>query len=668
MVKKNIRIGIDTGGTFTDFILFANGTLHIKKIPSTPKDPSKAILQGLSSYLKDRPSLQIVHGTTVATNSLLQRTGKPIALLTTKGFEDVLFIGRQTRNQLYSLKGETKVPLLPSSHCIGLSERTSASGQVIKKISCEQIRKAVNTVKKCRAKAVAISFINSYANTENERAVHRAFENQGIHVSRSSQILPEYREFERTVVATVNAYLMPVISQYLDNLERKLNKVSLRIMQSNEGHISPETAKKEPIRTALSGPAGGVVAAYDLGKRTGYHQIVTFDMGGTSSDVSLIDGQIQRTHENKIGEFPIRLPIIDINTVGAGGGSIAYLDKGGSLRVGPQSAGADPGPACYGKGSHPTVTDANLVLGRLSAEHFLGGQMDIYPERSQEAVKKMGQRMHKSIWETAAGIIKVANANMSKAIRVISIERGIDVRQFVLFSFGGAGGMHAAEIASMLQIPTVLVPKNAGVFSSLGLLQADSIKDYSMTLLRTTDSSSIDSVLDQKFGELENKAQSEMNNEGFSLENMALEKYLDLRYYGQSFEITVPYRKNSDHLNEFHKIHERIYSYSHPDRLVEIVNIRLKAMGITQKVQLKKISKAGSSPDKARLTKQNIYYKGKQEQAVIYDRSFLKPGNRIFGPALVVDTESTTFIPSDFRSEIDPYLNIVLSGKEETRV
>jgi N-methylhydantoinase A/oxoprolinase/acetone carboxylase beta subunit len=663
-VRNNIRIGVDTGGTFTDFVIYSEGKIHIKKIPSTPEDPSDAIIKGLLNYLDKENSLLVVHGTTVATNSLLERSGEPIALLTTQRFEDIIFIGRQTRNRLYELKGETRSPLFPRSNCIGINERTSASGKILQRISKEDIKRAVETVEKTHAKAVAVCFINSYANAENEKTIHRVFEKQGYLVSRSTEILPEHREYERTVITAVNAYLMPVISRYLMNLENRLKDAQLRIMQSNEGHISTKIAKKEPIRTALSGPAGGVVAAYHVAKSAGFDKIVTFDMGGTSSDVSLIDGKIQRTSENKIGEFPMRLPIIDINTVGAGGGSIAYVDKGGSLRVGPKSAGADPGPACYGKGKSPTVTDANLVLGRLSAEHFLGGNMKIFPERSYASVEKLGKIINKSIPETAAGIIKIANSNMSKAIRVISIERGIDVRKFALFSFGGAGGMHAAEIALGLQIPIIIIPKNAGVLSSLGLLLADSTKDYSKSVLKTLDDHPAGIELDKEFNKVERKAISEMQKEGFSKQNIDLNRFLDLRYYGQSFEITVPYKENYDFLHQFHKSHERLYSYSHPGRPIEIVNIRLKATGKTERIKLKKKKREKNDSENAVIKKHKIYYHGKDKVSSVYDRSLLKPGNKISGPALIIDLESTTFIPPDFSVEIDEYLNIIMSPKE----
>jgi len=659
-----IRIGVDTGGTFTDFVIALDGVLEVQKIPSSPDDPSRAILDGIQKYLETCPNPFIIHGTTVATNTLLERKGKRIALITTKGFEDVLFIGRQVRKNLYSLKGEDRFPLLPRSLCFGLEERTTAAGKVEKRISSHEFQTTLDLIKAKHVKAVAVSLINSYANPLNEKFIRQKLEAENIQYSLSSDILPEHREYERTVVAAVNAYLMPVISQYLKILEHKLQNPNLRIMQSNEGYISPEIAKAEPIRTALSGPAGGVVGAFHLGKSIGLNRMISFDMGGTSSDVCLIDGDIQRTNESKIGDFPVRLPIIDIHTVGAGGGSIAYVDSGGSLRVGPESAGADPGPACYGKGNLPTVTDANLVLGRLVPEFFLGGKMRIYPERSHRVLKNLATKIDKTPLETASGIVQIANANMEKATRVISIERGFDPRDFALISFGGAGGMHAIDIASNLNIATIIVPKNAGVLSALGLLMADSIKDYSRSILKTAERTTKKEI-EKHLYELQKKSIQDMKKEGFQQEDIQISPFLDLRYLGQSYEITLPYRlKQADHLSfisEFQKAHQRLYSYHHPERPVEIVNIRLKSIGVTKKIKLKKRQIRQETPSKqALLKKQALYYKGKKYQASVYIREYLEPGNRISGPALIVDQESTTFLPPLYSLKVDGLLNLIL--------
>ena len=670
MKSKEIRIGVDTGGTFTDFVIVIDGVLEVQKIPSTPDDPSRAILCGLQEYLGISASPLIIHGTTVATNSLLERKGGRIALITTKGFEDILFIGRQVRKDLYSLKGEQRRPLLPRTLCFGLEERTTAAGERVKEVSGHELKATLSTIKLKHVEAVAVSLVNSFANPLNERFIQDKLKEENILFSISSEILPEHREYERTVVAAVNAYLMPVISQYLKSLERKLPIPNLRIMQSNEGYISPDIAKAEPIRTALSGPAGGVVGAFHLGKSIGLKKMISFDMGGTSSDVCLIDGKIQRTNESQIGDFPVRLPIIDIHTVGAGGGSIASVDSGGSLRVGPHSAGADPGPACYGKGTVPTVTDANLVLGRLVPEFFLGGEMKLFPERSQRALKNLATKIDKTSLETASGIIQIANANMEKAIRVISIERGYDPRDFALISFGGAGGMHAIEIASNLNIAKVIVPKNAGVLSALGLLLADSIKDYSKSILKSAELAT-PKELEKHLYELQKKSFRDMKKEGFPSENIQMSPFLDLRYMGQSYEITLPYRATkSSHLSflsDFHKTHQRLYSYHHSDRPVEIVNIRLKSIGVTKKISLKKRQIREEIPSKrALLKKQTLYYGGKKHMASAYIRGSLEPGNKILGPALIVDQEATTFLPPTYRLQVDGLLNLIMEKSVES--
>jgi N-methylhydantoinase A/oxoprolinase/acetone carboxylase beta subunit len=663
---SDTRIGVDTGGTFTDFVIYSRGVLAIKKILSTPKDPSQAIVEGVKENLAAAAQALVIHGTTVATNSLLERKGGRIGLITTKGFEDVLFIGRQVRKLLYSLEGEERHPLIPPDNCFGIEERTSAVGNVERKVASAELHSVIRRIKGKRLEAVAVSLINSFANPLNEKIIRRGLEKQGILFSVSSDILPEHREYERTTVAVINAYLMPVMSRYLQSLERTLQNVTLRVMQSNEGYISPETAKTEPIRTALSGPAGGVVGSYHLGKQIGVSKLISFDMGGTSSDVSLIDGEIHRTNESTIGDFPVRLPIIDIHTVGAGGGSIAHVDRGGSLRVGPSSAGADPGPACYGKGNLPTVSDAHVVLGRLVPEFFLGGRMRIYPERSLKAIENLALQIDKSPLETAYGIIQIANANMEKAIRVISIERGFDPRDFALFSFGGAGGMHAVEIAANLRIAKVIVPQNAGVLSAFGLLMADSIKDYSKSLLIEIENIS-KKELDNHLLELHLRGVEEMKNEGFKEAAVRTYPYLDLRYLGQSYEITIPYRIRGKDLSSlvsaFHRAHRRLYSYHQPERAVEIVNIRTKAVGKAKKIKLAEQPFKDSNPGLAFMKNQPLFFGWEKFETPVFIRERLHPGNEVSGPALVVDRESTTFLPPGYRLEVDGLMNLIIEKK-----
>ncbi len=665
-MKKEVRIGVDTGGTFTDFVIYINGKIDIDKIPSTPKNPSLSILEGINEFLSQDLSPLVIHGTTVATNSLLERKGERIALITTEGFEDILFIGRQTRRELYSLRGERRIPLLPRHRCFGLEERTSASGKVEKKVSLSRLRETLKKIKKLKPEAVAVSLINSYANSSNEKIISKELKKEKFLISVSSDILPEYREYERTVTTAVNAYLMPVISRYLTKLEKKMQKAELRIMQSNEGYIPAAKAKREPIRTAFSGPAGGVVGAFHLGKAAGFRNIITFDMGGTSSDVSLIDGEIRRTNESVIGDFPIRIPIIDIHSVGAGGGSIAYVDRGSSLRVGPQSAGADPGPACYGRGDLPTVTDANLVLGRLVPEFFLGGKMEIFPKRSHKALENLAKKINKPLIDTALGIIEIANANMEKAIRVISIERGFDPRNFALFSFGGAGGMHAVDIASHLKMPRVIVPKNAGVLSSLGLLMADSIKDFSKSILKTAEKTS-EEELQGHLKKLVEKSLKSMQEDGFKEDEVTILPFLDLRYQGQSYEITIPYinkrTSNLSFVSDFHKAHRKLYSYHHEQRAVEIVNIRVKAVGKTNKIKLKRTPLKDKDTKRAYMKKQTVHHRGKLRQAAVFNRALLVAGNKIKGPALIADFESTTFLPPSYTLEVDGFLNLIIQSE-----
>jgi len=661
--SASVRVGVDTGGTFTDFVIWRDGRLSNRKVLSTPKDPSLAIIEGVGDILKDSPAVFIVHGTTVATNALLERKGGRVALITTAGFEDVLAIGRQTRRNLYALQPESRFELIPAERRFGLGERTLASGRIEKPVRRAEVRRIIEKIELTGAEAVAVCLLHSYVNPANEETVARELERSGLLFSISSRLLPEHREFERTSTTAVNACLMPVMDRYLGELDRRIGRADLRIMQSNEGYISPARARVEPIRTALSGPAGGVVGARVLAQAAGFPDIISFDMGGTSTDVSLIEGAIRRTHESRVGDFPIRLPIIDIHSVGAGGGSIAYTDRGGSLRVGPQSAGADPGPACYGKGELPAVTDANLCLGRLDPEFFLGGKMKIFPERSTTAVSRLARAIGKSMIETALGIVAIANANMEKAIRVISVERGIDPRAFALFSFGGAGGMHAVEMAAHLGMPTVIVPRNAGVLSAFGLLVSDPVKDYARSLMRTDAQISL-SQLEAGFRALEEKSRRDMAEDGFDPADVVLERSLDCRYLGQSYEIDVPYRKARTpglaFLESFHRRHKRLYSYRHDRRPVEIVNLRIKAVAVTPKIPLERKPPLRSFDPKAIVKKQAIRTGRALREGAVYDRTRLGPGNAVSGPALIIDPESTTFLPPGFRARVDAYLNLII--------
>ena len=660
--RKVVRIGVDTGGTFTDFVICEDGRLTTLKVLSTPDNPSRAILSGLREYLARGASLLVIHGTTVATNALLERKGARIALITTKGYEDILSIGRQTRRLLYSLSGESRIPLVDRELCFGLDERTTAAGKVERPVKAGELRALAAKLSALGVEAVAVSFINAYADGTNEETVLRELERRGLLACASSRILPEYREFERTSTTAVNAYLMPILDRYLGSLESGIGAANLRIMQSNEGYISSGKAKAEPIRTALSGPAGGVVGSLYLAQAAGFPNIISFDMGGTSTDVSLLEGSIRRTNENAVGDFPVRLPIIDIHSVGAGGGSIAHLDAGGSLRVGPQSAGADPGPACYGRGDLPTVTDANLVLGRIDPDFFLGGRMKIIPERSHDAVGRLAATIGKSTLATAQGIVDIANANMEKAIRVISIERGFDPREFALFSFGGAGGMHAVDLAAGLRMKAVLAPENAGVLSAFGLLLADSVKDYSRSILKTIDKAD-PTAIERFYREMERRGRHDLSEDGFPAKSIVLERAVDLRYLGQSYEITLPFDPAGFAVMAaaFHKAHLKAYAYNNPRGPVELVTVRVKARGVTDKIRLHKTGARKSASIRTAVIKtQDIFYGGRKYRGPVYDRAKLSPGLRLKGPALIMDFGSTTFLPPGFSLRIDGYRNLII--------
>jgi len=662
-MPEEVRLGIDTGGTFTDFVLFHRGKLSTLKLPSTPQNPAAAILKGIKTLDLQPRQLIIIHGTTVGTNALLQRKGGRIALVTTQGFEDIIFIGRQTRKKLYSLIPEERKPLLPSRFCFGLAERILAGGRMEKALAEKDILSLIPRLQKNKIEAVAVCLLHSYINPAHEQQTAQHLREAGFLVSVSHEILPEYREYERTALTALNAYLMPVMDRYLSHLEENLSGAKIWIMQSNEGFISPQTVRREPIRTALSGPAAGVVAADQLGQRLGLSQIITFDMGGTSTDVSLIDGHITRTTETIIGDFPVRIPMIDIHTIGAGGGSIAYLDQGLALRVGPQSAGAHPGPACYGHSLQPTVTDANLICGRLEPEYFLGGRLKIYPEKSRASLGQLARRMKKSIEETADGIIRVANANMEKAIRVISIERGYDLRKFTLISFGGAGGLHAAEMATNLNIARVIIPHLAGVFSALGLLLAEAVKDFSLSFLtQLADVSSAE--LNHLFKKLKEKAVREMQREGFALNEIKLFPSLDMRYYGQSYEIEIPYSPASELAEVFHQRHQHLYAYHHREQPIEIVNLKIKAVGTFPRIKLQPFSSTEKSPESALVHRQPLYYQGKHQEVPVYRLAKLTPGMVIKGPALISAVESTTFVPPLYHAAVDQYLNLVLERRD----
>ena len=479
-----MRIGIDIGGTFTDFVVFDSKSESIKtfKIPSTPSDPAKAMLDGLKR-LASNTGRQIVHGSTVATNALLERKGAKTALITTIGFRDVLQIGRQNRPSLYDFFVDPPEPLVPQELRLEINERVNAQGEIEQPLDLKELERIIQPLQAEGVKSIAVSLLFSFLHMRHEKEIADHLRNKGFFVSTSSEVLPQFREYERTSTTVVNAYVSPVMNKYIGKVQSELPNDDLSIMQSNGGSISPTEARRNAVRCIVSGPAGGVVGAQSVGLQAGFDKLITFDMGGTSTDVGLVDKQFQLTKEASVGGLPIHIPMIDIHTVGSGGGSIAMVDAGGALQVGPESAGADPGPACYGKGTLATVTDANLVLGRLSPEIFLGGKITLDTQRAIDAIETVAHPLGLDRYETALGVIEIANAHMVRALRVISVERGYDPENFTLVSFGGAGGLHASALARNLGIPQVLVPPQAATLSALGMLMADIIKDYTQTVM-----------------------------------------------------------------------------------------------------------------------------------------------------------------------------------------
>jgi N-methylhydantoinase A/oxoprolinase/acetone carboxylase beta subunit len=656
-----MRIGVDAGGTFTDFVvLHDDGRLESFKLPSNPRAPAHVILAGLaraSGALEKKPAagskqtVNVVHGSTVATNALLERKGARTAFVTTAGFEDLLEIGRQNRAELYNLTPAPRHPLIDRALCFGLDERMLFDGSVLRAPSAAALNRLAAKLVRSRARSVAICFLHSYQNPAHERATLKALSHLNAYVCASHDISPEFREYERASTTAVNAYVGPLMESYLSELTRT-RRFRIAIMQSSGGFLSARDASRHAVRTVLSGPAGGLVGARATARASGFRRILGFDMGGTSTDVSLVDGEPRHTTESVIGGLPIRVPMLDIHTVGAGGGSLARVDAGGLLRVGPESAGADPGPACYGKGTQATVTDAHVVLGRIDS--LLGGAMPIDSARAAAAVDRLAAPLKLTRTAAAEGIIRVANANMERAIRTISVERGFDPRDFALVAFGGCGGLHACEIAAELGIQTVIAPQYAGALSALGMLMADAVRDYSAGVLgRRLDRKDPDSL----FAPLERRAAKESPA-------ATLERSADLRYRGQSYEINVPCPGPlADSAPRFHREHARLYGYSNPDGEIEVVTLRVRARTVLPKPSLSVAHLSARRPAQRRAQRQSrrVFVAGSWHNLEVSNREHLGSQPRS-GPALVLDYGSTTLISPGWTYRLDRRGNLLIEA------
>ena len=664
-------VGIDVGGTFTDIAVLQDGRLSVHKLPSTPQNPSLGIVQGVGEVGVATGSADFVHGSTVATNALLEGKGSRTALVTTMGFEDVLEIGRQSRAELYNLEQDRAPALAPWELRFGLSERVDYTGAILEDLQPDAIEAMMSLINEAGADAVAVSFLFSFLNPVHEEMVYEALRklDPAPFISLSSRVLPEFREYERTSTVVVNAYVGQVMSRYLGELEQSLGE-GLRIMQSSGGSITARLASEQPVRTILSGPAGGVVGAFHVAAQAGYPDIITLDMGGTSTDVSLCPGRIKETGSSNVGGHPISVPMIEIHTVGAGGGSIARVDGGGALTVGPQSAGADPGPACYGRGEQLTVSDANLLLGRLRPDHFLGGRMTLDLPRVRGLMTALATGLGLSEQDAALGILRVVNANMERAIRAISLERGYDPRSFTLVPFGGAGPVHGCELAQELGIPRVLIPARPGILSALGVAIADVVKDYSRTvMLRGGDLER--TRLEEEFHGMEGLARAELEQEGLPAQQMAARRFLDVRYVGQSFELTVDYptsraSRSSDGLaraisDSFYRAHLQRFGYADRGEPVEIVNLRLKLDLAVDKPDLQLEAVRGSDSSAAQISTVGVVFREGEMGTPLYRRDLMAAGNRIAGPALVVQLDTTTVVPPGWQGEVDAYGNLLLA-------
>ncbi len=666
-------IGVDVGGTFTDFhALDARaGASRVLKVPSTPDDPARAIVDGLDRLLAEgipaHAVARLAHGTTVATNALIQRRGPAVAVVTTEGFRDLLEIGRQTRPRLYDFQADHPPPLAPRELRFEVAERMGAAGEVVRPLTDAALAAVAERVRASGARSCAVCLLFSFLNPEHERAVGRALAAAvpDLHLSLSCEVQAEFREYERFSTTLINAWLQPTVSGYVDRLEQevgeRLPRARLGINQSSGGLMSAAQARALPVRTALSGPAAGVVGAVQVARETARSHVITLDMGGTSADVCLIrDYRADVGHARKVADFPIRLPMVDVHTVGAGGGSIAWFDRDGLLKVGPDSAGAEPGPACYGRGgTAPTVTDANLVLGRLSAAGLLGGGMPLDAGAARAALEPAAARLGFTLERTALGVLDIVNATMVRAIRAVSVERGHDPRDCALLAYGGAGPLHAGAVARELGMRRVLVPVAPGILCARGLVVADLAEELVRSRRLTVNADGA-SALAASLDELWPEAEAWFHREEVGGERRAVELLLDMRYVGQNFELRVPVARAaggvapalpgaSELAERFHAEHERMYGFASRDDGVECVNLRLGLRGLHPEAAPTRDDAAAAPAQPPAVASRPVHFPGTGSvDTAVYRRDVLRPGHVIDGPAIVEQLDATTVVaPGD---------------------
>jgi len=647
---------VDTGGTFTDLVLLRDGVIETLKVPSTPLDPSQAVLDGIRQMLGEERDYLLLHGSTVATNALLERRGARVALVTNEGFEDVIEIGRQDRPQLYALVGHRLPPLVDREARLGIPGRLGPHGEEITPLDASSLAALPEAIAKVGAESVAVSLLHAYADPVHEEAVAEALAELGLPVSVSSRLVPEFREYERTSTTVMNAYVAPIMDRYLGRLAAESNARRVTIMGSNGGALPIERARNEPVHTVLSGPAGGVVGALTWAKRAGYPSVISFDMGGTSTDVSLCPGRPLRTREFAIGDQPAAIPVIDIHTVGAGGGSIARIDAGGALRVGPRSAGAQPGPICYGNGgTDVTVTDAHVWLGRLPVDAFLGGSRALDRDAIREPLAAIAEALGTSLESAAEGVLAVADTAMERALRVISVERGYDPVDFAVVAFGGAGALHVAELTHRVGASRAIVPPDPGLLSAYGMLASPVTREVSRTVMLATGTPGLDGILAAALAQLEAAARASLEAEGFVPSTLASERWIDARYQGQSFELAV---EANGWDAAFHAAHEERYGYQRPDAPIEAVTLRVVVTGPPAPLTQPAIARADGPPSTRTVS---VFCDGQERSAEAVWRTDLRAGHELHGPVIVQEYSGTTWVPTGWHVTVDEWGSLHLT-------
>jgi N-methylhydantoinase A len=652
-------VGIDTGGTFTDFVFVSEcGELEVRKAASTPDDPSRSIIEALREYKKVN-GLRIIHGTTVATNAMLERRGAKTALLTTHGCRDVLEIGRQTREKLYDLSPKPRIPLIPRNLRFGIVERLDWLGETVQSLDVSSVEEALDSIQAAGVSSVAICFLFSFLSPAHEIEAGKRARERGLSVSLSSDIAPEFREYERTSTVCANAYVAPVMESYISRLKQGLSGLGagrLSIMQSNGGTLRAEEASSNAIKTALSGPAGGVIAASKIARDAGVSKIIAFDMGGTSTDVALVDGEPVTIRSGEIAGLSLLTPMLDIHTVGSGGGSIARIDTGGALRVGPESAGADPGPVAYGRGDQLTVTDANILLGFLPKNVRLAGAMPLDAERVDRYFRLLSSLLDLSPNAAAYGIIEVVNAQMSRAIRDISVERGHNPADYTLVAYGGAGGLHACALAEATGIRRVLIPRYPGAFSALGLALADVRREYAQSILLPADSSNTNTIV-HILSRMRVRAQAEMNDEGIQGQFQS-QAFVEARYKGQSYGLKVPFNNRvRSVVTAFHRCHRSRYGYADPGQPVELVTVGLSVSGSLGKVEVGVTLQTAHGEPQEQVS---VITNGSKIDVNLFLREQLGLGQMLEGPALIIQDDSSSWIPGRWTGLVDAGANLVV--------